>query len=214
MRAADSNSSSAFDTISRPARPVRTVERFAEIRFIVGSARREAAAKTPRTVSAFAGVVVANRISVMPTMARTKPISSRYRGASETMPIWRAARARRIRARRKPSMNALALEVSRASRKPSSPGRRNCQACSPASAISSPIRYCLRRSISCTPNTNAPNRTTAKIVTAGDAIASTAVIPTSTSVSVQMVTIPSSTLADWLVASLILRYTSLIRRDR
>ena len=175
------------------------------MRFIVGSARNDAAAKTPSTVSAFAGVVVANRISVMPTIARTKPISSRYRGASETMPIWRAALARRNRARLKPSMNALALEVSRASRKPSSPGSRNCQACSPAAAISSPMRYWRRRSISCTPKTSAPNRTTAKIVTAGDAIASTAVIPTSTSASVQMVTTPSRTLADWFVASLMLR---------
>ena len=76
-------------------------------------------------------------------------------------------------------MNALALEVSRASRKPSSPGIRNCHACRPAAAISSPMRYCRRRSISCTPNTSTPNRTTAKIVTAGDAIASTAMIATS-----------------------------------
>ena len=170
------SSSTTFETMSSPARPVRVVARLAEMRFIAGSARRDAAANTPSTVSASAGVPVVNRITEMPMIATTNPISSRYRGASERMPMTRAALARLISPRRNPSMNAFALDVSRASRKPSSPGRRNCQASSPAAASSSPTRYCRRRSSNCTPNTSTPNRMTAKSVTAGDVIASTPVI--------------------------------------
>ena len=60
------------------------------------------------------------------------------------MPISRPTRAARSRARRKPSTKPDALEVSLASRKPSSPGRRNCHACRLAAAISSPSAHLLR----------------------------------------------------------------------
>ena len=64
------------ETMSRPARPVRMVARLDVILFSVGSARRDAAAKTPRTVTACAAVPVANRRAEMPTIATTKTISS------------------------------------------------------------------------------------------------------------------------------------------